>query len=181
MSLWNDVKRNLSELYTTTSEKSSEIARITSRRYDKFGISREIERQFSELGNFVYTGLKEEREDLLEDPVARELIERISGLEDELRAKDDEISDIKEAYAAKMASEAGSDEAGASDEAAGDATDEFEAAAGDPSPTSEVPAAATVLTDPVLDVGSDESAILVEPLEMEDSADAEPERPREES
>ena len=145
MSLWNDVKKNLAELYSTTSEKSSEFAKITSRRYDKFGISREIERQFSELGNLVYTGIKEEREDLLDDPVAQELIQKIGALEDELRAKDEEISNIKREYAERTAP------------AAGDA----EETAG------ETAAAATVLTDPVLDAGSEDSAILVEPSENE--------------
>ena len=65
MSMWDEVKKNLTEWYSVTSDKTSEVARITSLRYDKFGISRDIERQLSELGNIVYTGLKEGREDLL--------------------------------------------------------------------------------------------------------------------
>ncbi len=165
MSLWNDVKKNLAELYSTTSDKSTEVLKITSRKYDKFGISREIERQFGELGNFVYTGMKEEREDLLSDPVARELVERIGALEDELRTKDEEISEIKRDFAERAARAAEAEAAGPEEE-------------GPTAATTDAAPAATVLTDPVLDAGSDESAILVEPVEIEAAAE---DLPREES
>ena len=50
MSLWEDVKKNLVSLYGTAAEKTNELAKVGSRRYDIFGLSREIERQFSEIG-----------------------------------------------------------------------------------------------------------------------------------
>ena len=74
MSLWDDVKQNLSEWYTVAADKTSEVAKIASRRYDKFGISRDIERQFSELGSLVYNGLQEGREGILDDPAVTALI-----------------------------------------------------------------------------------------------------------
>ena len=100
MTLWDDVKKNLIELYSVTSDRTSELAKITSRRYDKFGISREIERQFSELGNLVYSSLKEGKEAILEDPALATLVKRIDELETELRLKDREIDDIRKAHAA---------------------------------------------------------------------------------
>ena len=90
MSLWDDVKNNIAEWYNVTSVKTAELGRIGIKSYDKFGISREIERQFGELGSFVYAGLKEGREDLLEAQTVQDLVARIQGLETELREKDQE-------------------------------------------------------------------------------------------
>ncbi len=138
MSLFDDVKKNLMEWYTISSDKTAEVARITSRRYDKFGISRDIERQFGELGSLIYNGLKEERDDLMVDPAVRELLERIKGLEDELGLKNEEIDKIQREFSERRTHTAAA------------------AAAGE-----------TVLTQPVLDEGGEESAILVEPVVVE--------------
>jgi len=135
MSLFDDVKKNLMEWYTVSSDKTTEMARITTRRYDKFGISRDIERQFGELGSLIYNGLKEERQELLADPAVRALLERIKGLEDELRLKNEEIDRIQEEFSQRRAHTAAAGSVGE-----------------------------TVLTQPVLDEGGEESAILVEPV-----------------
>jgi hypothetical protein len=134
MSLFDDVKKNLIEWYTVTSEKTTEVAKVTTRKYDKFGISRDIERQFSELGSLVYNALKEGRTDVLDDEGVGNLVDRISRLETELRAKDEEIDRIRHEYAEKKA--------------------EAASAGG---------ASATVITDPILDEGQADSAILIEP------------------
>jgi hypothetical protein len=139
MSLWDDVKKNIGDLYSTTAEKTTEIARIQSRRYDKFGLSREIERQFSELGSIVYSGLQENREGILEEPGIGPIVERITALEQELRRKDEEIEAIRREHAARKT-------AGRTAAAAEGGTD--------------VP---KVLTEPVLAEGSEDSPILMEP------------------
>ncbi len=144
MALWEDVKKNLVEWYTITSDKTTEAARIGSRRWDKFGISRDIERQFSELGSLIYVGLKEGKEDILVGEPVVELVRRIENLEEELSAKGQEIDDIKAEYA-KAAS------AGGADTTTGPGSDDTDIVT------------ETVLKDPVLDVGSGDSAILVEP------------------
>jgi hypothetical protein len=162
MPLWDDVKSNLAEWYTVTSEKTTELARISTRRYDKFGISREIERQFSELGSFVYTGMKEGKEDFLSDPAAEGLISRIQELETELREKDREIDEIKAEFAGKQKSSPGAAPADGDDPQR------------DHSPENEAGAAATVITDPILAEGQDASAILVEPA---DESEDRPEHP----
>lgn len=141
MSLFDDVKKNLVEWYGISSEKTAEVARVTTRRYDKFGISRDIERQFGELGSLVFNGLKEDREDLLQDPAVLALIERIKGLETELKLKSDEIDEIQRDYMERRARAASS-------------------AAGPETP--ETPE--TIISQPVLDEGGEESAILVEPV-----------------
>ncbi len=135
MSLFDDVKGNLVEWYTVTSEKTTEVTRVATRKYDKFGISRDIERQFGELGSLIYNGVQADRTDLLTDEGVLALVERISVLENELRAKDEEIDGIRQEYAGRKAEAA---------------------AAGGMS--------ATVITDPILDEGTEESAILVEPI-----------------
>ncbi len=95
MAMWEDVKRNLVEWYGLTTDKTVEVAKVTSRRYDKFGISRDIERQFSELGNLVYLGMKNGSEELLADPRVQALVERLDQLEQELQAKEEEITSIR--------------------------------------------------------------------------------------
>ena len=146
MSLFDDVKKNLVEWYAVTSEKTTEVAKVTSRRYDKFGISRDIERQFSELGSLIYNGMKDGRDDLATDEGVLALIERISHLEDELSAKNREIDSIRRDYAGRKA--------------------EAAAAGG---------TYATVITDPILHEGAAESAILVDPI-PENEDDSAPEK-----
>ena len=134
MSLFDDVKKNLVEWYEVTSDKTSEVTRVYSRKYDKFGISRDIERQFSELGSLVYNGLNNEQTDLLQDEGVLALVARITSLEAELKLKEEEIDSIRQEFSGRKAEAA---------------------AAGGMS--------ATVITDPILDEGHEASAILVEP------------------
>jgi len=138
MALFDEVKKNLIEWYTVTTEKTNELARVSTRKYDKFGISRDIERQFGELGSLVFNGLKEGRDDVLSDQAVGVLFERIKGLEEELRRKDEEIASIHREYAERKKSGA-----------AADVED-------------------TVLKDPALGEGGAESAILVEPEEADE-------------
>jgi hypothetical protein len=139
MSLFDDVKKNLVEWYSISSDKTAEVAKVTTRRYDKFGISRDIERQFGELGSLVFNGFKEDREDILEDPAVGALVERIKGLENELILKNGEIDKIQREYNDRRARAAA--EAGVGAETAD-----------------------TIITQPVLDEGGEDSAILVEPV-----------------
>jgi hypothetical protein len=146
MALFDDVKKNLMEWYNVTSEKTNELARVSTRKYDKFGISRDIERQFGELGSLVYNGLKAEREDILDDQAVGVLFEHIKGLEEELMSKDEEIDSIRDEFARKKAGAAATTE-----------VDEL------------------IIKDPVLEEGSEESAILVEPEVLNDADQVAPE------
>lgn len=134
MSLLDDVKKNLNEWVSVTSEKTTEVAKVTSRRYDKWGISRDIERHFGELGSLVYNGLQTRQPDLLTAPGVVALVERITALEAELKAKNEEIEAIRVEYAQRKSRA-----------------------------TTEKGMSATVITDPVLVEGKPESSILVEP------------------
>lgn len=145
MALWDEVKSNLVEWYSVTSDKTVEAARIGSRRWDKFGISRDIERQFSELGSLIYVSMKEDDSAVLESEAVLEVIKRIEILEEELTTKGEEIDGIRAEYA-RAASAGGQDHV---------VTPDTEATE---------PITETVITDPVLEVGAEESAILVEPV-----------------
>ena len=135
MSLWDEVKANMVEWYTVASDKTGELAKVGVRKYDKFGISRDIERQFSELGSFVYNALGDGREDFLQDPTLLAVVERVKVLEEELRRKEEEISDIRTAYheraATKRSGGAGVTPSGAGDDGQSDQGPAESAAADD--------------------------------------------------
>lgn len=141
MSIWDEAKKNLVDWYAVTADKTTEVARVTSRRYDKYGLSRDIERQFSELGSLVYNGLREERDGILEAPEVAVLMEGIVALEQALRSKEAEIESIKRDHAARKARAAQGGGADTEDD---------------------VP---RVMVDPALSAGDPESAILVEEAE----------------
>ena len=102
MPLWDQVKSNLVEWYTVAAEKTEELAKIGVRRYDKFGISRDIERQFTELGSFVYNAIAGGGQDFLQDPTLLAIVERIKGLEEDLRKKEEEIEEIRRLHREKL-------------------------------------------------------------------------------
>jgi hypothetical protein len=106
MPLWEQVKYNLAEWYAAAADKTEELARIGMRRYDKFGISRDIERQFSELGSLVYEAVSRDRHDFSMDPAFRAIVERIRELELELKKKEEEIDRIRESHRQRGVSKA---------------------------------------------------------------------------
>jgi hypothetical protein len=106
MPLWDQVKSNLVEWYTVAADKTEELAKIGVRRYDKFGISRDVERQFTELGSFVYNAVAEGKQDFLSDPTLAAIIERIKGLEADLKQKEEEIEEIRRVHREKSTSQA---------------------------------------------------------------------------
>ncbi len=150
MTLWEEVKTNLLDLYNVTSDKTVEVARISSRKYEKFGISRDVERQFSELGNLVYSSIQEGRiEDIKDDEKIFGLVERIAVLEKELKAKDEEINDIRHNSTKpreKAAAAGDSEDFGADTEVKTDQGEPVE----------------TIITDPILKEGGEDAAILMD-------------------
>lgn len=103
MSLRDRVRTNLREWYALAADRTGEVAKISIRRYDKFGLSREIERQFSELGSLVYHAIEEGRRDGLDDPAVRALVTRIKDLAGDLEAKDREIEEFRRQRQSKQA------------------------------------------------------------------------------
>ncbi len=146
MSIWDDAKKNLTEWYSVTADRTSELAKVTSRRYDKYGLSRDIERQFSELGSVVYLALQEDRADVLESPEVAALVARIADLEQELRRKDDEIEEIRQEHSDRKAAAAAA--GGAPQDDPGAAADVPVTEEEDAEPSAAPTAAETGETDP---------------------------------
>ncbi len=132
MPLWEKVKGNLIEWYGVAADKTEEMAKIGVRRYDRFGISRDIERQFTELGSLVYNGVSEGQEGILEQEALLTILSRIQELEVELQLKEEEIGKIRVAASDRKAAAA--------------------QAGGEPE---------LLIKDPALGQGSAESAILM--------------------
>jgi hypothetical protein len=95
MSGIDDVKRNLADWCAIAAERTAEAAKVTSRRYDRFALGREIERRYAALGALVHAGLNEGRQDVLGDPRVVALRAEVEELERERRLKDEEIDDIR--------------------------------------------------------------------------------------
>lgn len=95
MPLWDQVKDNLKEWYALAADKTEEAAKIGVRKYDRFGISRDLERQLMELGGLVYEGLQAGRADILQDPELHAVVERIRQRERDLQEKAAEIERIR--------------------------------------------------------------------------------------
>ena len=133
MALWDDVKKNLTEWYGVAADKTGELAKVGVRRYDIFGLSRDIERQFSEIGSLVYGALEEGRTDVLEDPLLLALVDKVRELEGELQAKEREIADIKAESDARQAAKVRAE----AEAAAGTTDEDFATAGFDPDPASE--------------------------------------------
>ncbi len=103
MSIMDRVKKNLREWYTLAADRTGEMAKISVRMYDKYGISREIERQLSELGSHVYHAVEQGRTEFADDQELAAFIERIQGLEQDLEAKVEEIEEIRLTRAQRQA------------------------------------------------------------------------------
>jgi len=95
MSIMDQVKKNLREWYSLAADRTGEMAKISVRMYDKYGISREIERQLSELGSYVYHAVAQGRTEFAGDSELQGWIDRVRGLECDLATKVEEIEAIR--------------------------------------------------------------------------------------
>jgi hypothetical protein len=130
MSGMDDVKRSFADWCAVAADKTAEAAKVTSRRYDKFAIGREIERRLAELGGLVCEGLRAGREDILADPRVAAIMAAVTDLERERDQKDEEIAGIRQDYAGRRQQDAAWE---AGDEG-GPRTDPPAAQSGDRSP-----------------------------------------------
>lgn len=97
MTLWDDVRSNIIEWYTVAAERTGEWTRLGVHHYDRFGLSRQLERQFADLGGEVHRILKEEGgfPALEGNPEVEACLQRIEELEERLRAKGEEIEQMR--------------------------------------------------------------------------------------
>jgi len=127
MSIMDQVKKNLREWYALAADRTGDMAKISVRMYDKYGISREIERQLSELGSYVYHAVDEDRTDFSGDEEFMTAVARVRALEQDLEAKVAEIEEIRvqrqQRQAAREEAQAAADAAAAEAAAAEAAAD----------------------------------------------------------
>lgn len=95
-SRWGDVKSTFFEFYSKAAERTEEMARVGVKQYDRFALTREIQRQFELLGRHVYTRLQADPE----APVGRDAevargMEQIRALETERDTREAEIREIR--------------------------------------------------------------------------------------
>lgn len=109
MSGIDDVKRSLAEWCAVAVERTAETAKVTSRRYDRFALGREIERRYAALGAFIHQGLSAGRQDVLADPRVADLRREVEDLERERRLKDEEIEEIRRQYAQRRDPDGGAE------------------------------------------------------------------------
>lgn len=160
MSIMDQVKKNLREWYSLAADRTGEMAKISVRMYDKYGISREIERQLSELGSYVYHAVEQDRTEFAGDEEFAAWIERIKGLEADLHAKVEEIDDIRQVRQHKQAAREQEDASAAA--AAGAEGDGFgtEESAGEDAAADD---AVEVLDTEDVDVDSDPDQVIEDP------------------
>ena len=97
MSLWEDIKKELSSGFQTVADKTSEYTRIGRIKIDMLGIKKEIEEKFIELGGRVYQRAVEEEKNSIDDDIhISQLILQIQELEQELKSNEDNMQNIKE-------------------------------------------------------------------------------------
>lgn len=109
MSGIDDVKRSFADWCAVAADRTAEAAKVTSRRYDKFALGRDIDRKLSELGAIVHQGLRTGRDDVLADPRIGRLSAEVAELEQERAAKDEEIAGIRHEHAERRQSNQGWD------------------------------------------------------------------------
>ena len=91
-SLWERIRAGLKEGVLTAAEKTEELAKVGRGKIDVVTIRRKIERTFAELGGKVYHMVTEEKTTAIVDrEEVKQLIDRVKGLEKQLKAKEEEI------------------------------------------------------------------------------------------
>ena len=97
-SLWESIRKGVTEFYTSAAEKTDELAKVGVRKFDMVGVRRNIAHEMADLGGRVYHMIVEEKnEDIEQDPKVKQHIDSVKRLEVFLKEKEQEIENIKTA------------------------------------------------------------------------------------
>jgi hypothetical protein len=97
-SLWESIRKGVTEFYASAAEKTDELARVGVRKLDIVGVRRNIGHEMADLGGRVYHMIVEEKNSVIaEDPEVKRHINSIKRLEAFLQDKEQEIENIKKA------------------------------------------------------------------------------------
>lgn len=94
--LWADITKSIKVGIDTVVEKTEELTKIGKIKVDILNINRKIEKEFSELGGKVYKLILEENNtNISKDTAVQNMVKKINSLEKELRAKNEELEQVK--------------------------------------------------------------------------------------
>jgi hypothetical protein len=99
MSTWSEVKSSLESFYNQAARRTDRLARLGLRAYDRYGIHKDLDRQFAALGALTHSILSEGGA-VVGDPRVQAALERIAQLQDELRLTQAEMEDLRRQAAA---------------------------------------------------------------------------------
>lgn len=138
MNSWDDMKGNLTGWFDTAAHRTDRLARLGVRAYDRYGINRDLDRQFGQLGALVHRLLSEDPEAPLgEDAAVRAQMGRIARLQEELSSTDSEMDELRTEIKTKP-EEGGAAGAAAASAAQGAAPEEPVSPPVEPDPVEEV-------------------------------------------
>jgi len=97
-SLWENIRKGVTEFYASAAEKTDELAKVGVRRLDIVGVRRNIAHEMADLGGRVYHMIVEEKNTgIADDPEVKQHIDSVKRLEVFLQEKEKEIESIKKA------------------------------------------------------------------------------------
>ncbi len=97
-SLWEQIKKGVTDFYSSAAEKTDELAKVGVRKVDIVGIKRNIAHAMADLGGRVHHMLTEEQNtNVAEDEEVLKHLSSIDRLRGLLKDKEQEIESIKKA------------------------------------------------------------------------------------
>ena len=95
-SLWESIKKNVAEFYSSAADRTDELAKVGVRKLDIVGIRRNIAHEMADLGGRVHHMLTEEKNtDVAGDAEVAKHLKSIDMLRALLVEKENEIEAIK--------------------------------------------------------------------------------------
>ena len=94
--LWDKIRKSVTEGMTTAAEKTEELTRLGKAKLDVLAIKRRISKQFTELGGLAYEASKDKKpEEAFKSPEISVLIDTIAELEAGLARKEAHFEELK--------------------------------------------------------------------------------------
>jgi hypothetical protein len=95
-SLWEQLKKSVTDFYSSAADRTDELAKVGVRKLDILGMKRNIAHEMADLGGRVHHMLTEEHNtDVAEDAEVQGHLESIERLHALLKEKEREIEKIK--------------------------------------------------------------------------------------
>jgi len=94
--LWDQIKKSVMDGVTTAAEKTEEYTKLGKAKLDTVSVKRKISKNFSELGGIVYEAINSgEGAKVLKTEAVTTLVDTLKELEEDLKAKEADIDDMK--------------------------------------------------------------------------------------